>query len=211
MLPANARQAHMEMGDIADGRQGRLRHARQRRFLPAPARGQERVRAHQGLCRLDHAFGPSDRRQGGQSRRHQRLQVQSAQARSRRGACLLPCDAAADRRDPGARAERARRRASLACAWLQSRHPRQYRIDARHHPRRGRSAAAHDAYPVPELRHRRRPQILLRRGATRRARQQDAERLHRCRPGAVRADLHGVGRQHAPIRHRQERASEEAR
>ena len=44
--------------------------------------------------------------------------------------------------------------------------------------------------------------------AARRARQQDAERLHRRRPGAVRADLHGVRRQHAPIRHRQERAPE---
>ena len=53
-------------------------------------------------------------------------------------------------------------------------------------------------------------QFLLRRGAAHRARQQDAQRLDRCRPGAVRPDLHGVGRQHAPIRHLQERASEEA-
>ena len=36
------------------------------------------------------------------------------------------------------------------------------------------------------------------------------ERLDRRGPGAVRPDLHRVGRQHAPIRHRQERASQEA-
>ncbi len=36
------------------------------------------------------------------------------------------------------------------------------------------------------------------------------ERLDRRRPGAVRPDLHGVRRQHAPIRHRQERPSQEA-
>ena len=55
-----------------------------------------------------------------------------------------------------------------------------------------------------------RPEILLGRGAPGRARQQDPERLDRRRPGAVRPDLHGLRRQHAPIRHRQERASQEA-
>ena len=93
-------------GRYADGRQRRLRHARQRRFLPAPARGQGGFRGHQGLRRLDHARLTGDRGQGGESRRHQRLQVQSAQARSRRGAQLLPRDAAPDHLDAGARGAR---------------------------------------------------------------------------------------------------------
>ena len=104
----------------------------------------------------------------------------------------------------------ARRHPSAAHPWLQSRRARQYRIDAGHGARLRGLAHSYDAHPVPELRHRRRPQILLGRGAPHRARQQDAQRLDRRRPGAVRPDLHRFGRQHAPIRHRQERASQEA-
>ena len=165
MLPANARQAHMEMGDTPMVDKGAFVMLGSDDFFLRQLAAKQRLRAHQGLRRLDHACGAGDRRQGGQSRRHQRLQVQPAQARSRRGACLLPRHAAADHPDPGARAARARRHASAARAWLQSRRPRQYRNDARHHPRRGRPAAAPDAYPVPQLRHRRRPPFLLGRAA----------------------------------------------
>ena len=181
-------------GRHAHGRQRRLRHARLRRLFPAPARGEERLQGDQGLRRLDHALGASHRREGGQSGRHQRLQIQSAQARSRRGARLLPRDAAADHPDARPCGAGARRHAPAAHSRLQSRHSRQYRIDARHGARGRRLAPAHDAYPVPELRHRRGPQIFLGRGASYRARQQDAERLDRRGPGAVRPDLHGIGR-----------------
>ncbi len=114
-------------GRHADGRQRRLRHARLRRLFPAPARGEEGFQGDQGLCRLDHACRAGDRREGGQSRRHQRLQVQSAQARSRRGARLLPRDAAADHPDARPRGAGAWHHAPAAHPWLQSRHSRQYR------------------------------------------------------------------------------------
>ena len=94
----------------------------------------------------------------------------------------------------------ARRHASAARARLQPRHPRQRRDDARHHPRDGRPAAAPDAHPVPQLRHRGRPSILLRRGAHAELVNKYPEHLDRRRPGPVRPDLHGLGRQHAPIR-----------
>ena len=88
--------------------------------------------------------------------------------------------------------------------------PGNIEIHAGHGARLRGPAHAHDAYPVLELRHRRRPAFLFRRGAPHRTRQQDPQRLDRRRPGAVRPDLHRFGRQHAPIRHRQERASQEA-
>ena len=68
--------------------------------------------------------------------------------------------------------------------------PGNIEFDAGHGARLRRAAHAYDAYPVLELRHRRRPQILLGRGAPHRAGQQDAQRLDRRRPGAVRPDLH---------------------
>ncbi len=54
-------------GRHADDRQGRVRHARQRRFLPAHALPRRsRLRVDQGLHRLDHARRAGDRGQGGQ-------------------------------------------------------------------------------------------------------------------------------------------------
>ena len=153
MLPANARQAHMEMGDTPMVDKGAFAMLGSDDFFLRQLAAKNDFEAHQGLRRLDHACRAGHRRQGGQSGRHQRLQVQSAQARSRRGACLLPRDAAADHPDARPRVERARRHPPAARPWLQSRHPRQYRIDARHDPRRRRPAHPYDAYPVPELRH----------------------------------------------------------
>ena len=125
-------------------------------FLLRAMAEQARLRVHQGLHRLDDARRAGDRGQGRQPGRHQRLQVQPAQARSRREARLLRRHAARHHPDARARADGARRHASAAHPRLQPRRSRQRRDDARDHPRDGRPAAPPDAHPVPQLRHRRR-------------------------------------------------------
>ena len=100
------------------------------------------------------------------------------------------------------------RHASAARPRLQPRRAGQRRDDARYHPRHGRPAAAPDAHPVPQLRHRGRPSVLVRRRADRRAPHQVSAHLDRRRPGHVRPDVHGLRRQHAPVQRLQERRPE---
>ncbi len=57
-----------------------------------------------------------------------------------------------------------------------------------------------DPHSVLLLRHRGRQEVLVQRRADRRTRQQAQERIHRRRPDPVWPDVHGLRRQHAPVR-----------
>ena len=143
MLPANARQAHMEMGDTPMVDKGAFVMLGNDDFFLRLLGDGEGPRNDQGLHRLDDARGSGDRRQGGQSRRHQRVQVQSAQAGSRRGAMLYYGVTPRQIILSLARAaEGIGSNASTPHSWLQSRRSRQYGNDARHHPGRRRPAAS---------------------------------------------------------------------
>ena len=91
----NARHAHMEMGDTPIIDHGAYVDARQRRAVAADAgaRAPSRSGSHDYVGWMMHATAGA-RRQGGQSRRHLRLQVQPAQARRRRAQAALRRDAA---------------------------------------------------------------------------------------------------------------------
>ena len=89
MLPANARQAHMEMGDMPMLDNGAYVMLGSDDLLLRPCSPRRRLRAHQRLHRLDDARRAGDAAEGGQPGRHQRLQVQPAQARPRREARAL--------------------------------------------------------------------------------------------------------------------------
>ena len=211
MLPANARQAHMEMGDTPMVDKGAYVMLGNDDYLPAPACGQERLQGDQGLRRLDHARRPGDRRQGGQPRRHQRLQVQPAEARPRRGARLLPRDAA----------RRSSRRWRARSNELGVPHPLHIHgcnlgvpgnIESTLATMRAAEGLPHapDAHPVPQLRHAKAT------ASSPRARAQLAEAVNTTPNVSIDVGqvlfgqtVHGVGRHDAPVRQRQERASQE--
>ena len=86
MLPADARQAHMEMGDTPMIDKGAFVMLGSDDFLLRQLSGQKRFFRDQGLHSLDHACGAGNRRQGCKSGRHQRVQIQPAQTGSRREA-----------------------------------------------------------------------------------------------------------------------------
>ena len=94
MLPSNARQAHMEMGDTPIVDKGAYALLGNDDFFLRLLASRREPGADQRLRGLDAERGPGDRHQGGERRRHQRLQVQPAQAGRGRGARALPHHAA---------------------------------------------------------------------------------------------------------------------
>ena len=139
MVPSNARQAHMEMGDTPIVDKGAYALLGNDDFflrLLASQASQAQINDYVGL---DAARDPGDGHQGGQCRRHQRLQVQPAQARRGRAACALPRHAAPGDRNADPRRARAGRAASAARPRQQPRRARQCRQHARD-DRRGAKA-----------------------------------------------------------------------
>ena len=158
MLPANARQAHMEMGDTPMVDKGAFVMLGSDDFFLRQLSQKKDFEAIKDYIAWTMHAAQAIARQSRQSRRHQRVQVQPAQARPRREARPL--------RRHAARHHPERSRAALkelgvvhpaAHPRLQSRRSRQRRHHARHHPRVGRPADPPHAHPVPQLRHRRRP------------------------------------------------------
>ena len=205
MLPANARQAHMEMGDTPIARQRRLRDARQRR-LPVAA----------PCCRRSSDF---ERDQATTSpgrctpRRRSRVKVVNPGGISAFKFNQRKLDVDEKHVHYGVTpremiltlargAARAGRAAPAAHPRQQPRRARQRRDHARRPSRAlGRPAAAPDAHPVPQLRHRGRPRSSRpARAQHRRGRQRRPEHLDRRRPDHVRPDRHRLGRHHAPVR-----------
>ena len=170
MLPANARQAHMELADTPLLDKGAFVMLGSDDLLLRQIAAKHELRAHQGLYRLDHARRAGDRGQGGQpggisAFKFNQRKLDLDEKHVYYGITPRDIILTLARGLLGAR-----RHASAARARLQPRHPGQRRDDARDHPRDGRPAAAPDAHPVPQLRHRGRPSLLVRRRADRRAR-----------------------------------------
>ena len=82
MLPINARQAHMEMGDTPIVDKGGYAMLGSDDFFLRMLAAKARSEGDQRLRGLDAARRAVHRHQSGESRRHQRVQIQSAQARS---------------------------------------------------------------------------------------------------------------------------------
>ena len=138
MLPVNARQAHLEMGDTPIVDKGGYVMLGSDDFLLRLHGGGRRPEADQRLRRVDPARDALHRHQGGESRRHLRVQVQPAHDAPRRSAPLLRRDA--PRHPPGAepRGARAGRSAPAARARQQPRRAGQRGHHARHHAARRR-------------------------------------------------------------------------
>ena len=148
-----------------DHRQGHARHSRQRR-LPSVDDPRRRLPADdRGLCRLDGGLDAGAGRQGHQCGRCGRLQGECANLFARRCRAVLRRQLAQDRQDAAGGGGQARHPASAACPLQQSRRPGlggHGRSDDRGG---GGRADAPRASPVLWLRHRRKAQVLLRRGA----------------------------------------------
>ena len=142
MLPANARQAHMEMGDTPMVDKGAFVMLGSDDFFLRQLAAKKRLRARSRIT----SPGPCTPRKPSPSRWSIPAASAPSSSTSASSISTRSTSTTASRRAQiiltlaRARAG-ARRHASAAHPRLQSRRPRQYRDDARHDPRRGRPAA----------------------------------------------------------------------
>ena len=172
MVAGNARHAHAELADTPIIDKGCYVMLGNEDVLLRMLANNEGQSGDQRLCRLDAAGDPGAGGEGRQSRRHQRLQVQHP----RSSAWTRPVRTTASRRaasSPPWRAPCTSWASSIRCIstatiWAC---PAISRPRCRPSRRERRRAAAPHPRAVPQLRHRGRPQVLVRRGRDRRGRQ----------------------------------------